>query len=301
MRRSARIALTVAGSIVFVGITAAGAIYGVSSSKLNHAFPLPERTTLTVPIAQGDLARGEHLVRSVSGCADCHTADLGGQVIMDAGPVGTGVATNLTSGAGGVGSTFTDEDWVLAIRHGLRRDGRSLLIMPSEAFAHYSDADLAAIIAYVKSVPPVDRELPKTKLRMLGRTLFVAGKMPIQIARLMPETVESTTPAAGATAEYGAYLAKVGGCTSCHGADLAGGPAGDPNAPPPANLTSAGNLGKWSEEQFMAALRTGTRPDGTAINEAMPWKVYGRMSDDELRALWLYLQSMPAKQAPATE
>ena len=301
MRRSVRIALTVAGSIAFIGVTAAGTIYGVSSSKLNRAFPLPERTTLTVPIAEGDVARGEHLVRSVSGCADCHTPDLGGQVIMDAGPIGTGVASNLTSGTGGVASAFTDEDWVLAIRHGLRRDGRSLLIMPSEAFVHYSDADLAAIIAYVKSVPPVDRELPKTNLRLLGRALFVAGKLPVQIATLMPDKVESTTPVPAPTAEYGAYLAKVGGCISCHGVDLAGGPGGDPAAPPPANLTRAGNLGKWNEQQFMAALRTGTRPDGTAINEAMPWKVYGKMADDELRALWLYLQSVPAKQGPATE
>jgi cytochrome c553 len=301
MRRSVKIALTVAGSIGVLGVTAAGGIYGVSSSKLNRTFPLPERTTLTVPIAEGDLARGEHLARSVSGCAECHTPDLGGQVIMDAGPIGTGVASNLTSGKGGVASSFSDEDWVLAIRHGLRRDGRSLLIMPSEAFVHYSDADLAAIIAYVKSVPPVDRELPKTTLRMLGRTLFVAGKLPLQIATLMPETVESTTPAAAPTAEYGAYLAKVAGCTGCHGADLTGGHGGDPAAPPPPNLTRAGNLGKWSEQQFVAALRTGKRPDGTAINEAMPWKVYGRMADDELHALWLYLQSVPAKQSTASE
>ena len=301
MRRSAKIALSAVGALVFVGVTAAGTIYGVSSSKLNHAFPLPERTTLTVPIAQADVARGEHLVRSVSACADCHGPDLSGKTVMDAGPLGVVVASNLTSGTGGVGSTFTDEDWVLAIRHGLRRDGRSLLIMPREAFVHYNDADLAAIIAYVKSVPPVDKEQPKSHLRMLGRALFAAGKLPIQVATLMPETIDNADPAPGPTAEYGAYLAKVGGCTSCHSADLTGGAGGDPAAPKPPNLTRAGNLGKWSEQEFVRALREGKRPDGTVITDAMPWKVYGRMSDDELHALWLFLQSVPAKQAPVTE
>src|SRR3712207_121572 len=128
MRRAAKIGLIAVGSIAFIGVTAAGTIYGVSSSRLNRTFPLPERTTLSVPIAQGDLVRGEHLVRSVSGCADCHGEDLGGKLFMDAGPIGVASGSNLTAGRGGVASTFTDEDWVLAIRHGLRRDGRSLLI-----------------------------------------------------------------------------------------------------------------------------------------------------------------------------
>jgi cytochrome c553 len=300
MRRGVKIVLTVAGGIAFIGVTAAGTIYGVSSSKLNRKFPLPVSTTLSVPLAQADVARGEHLARSVSACMDCHAPDLGGKVVMDAGPIGSVVATNLTSGEGGVAASFTDEDWVLAIRHGLRRDGTSLLIMPSEAFVHYNDADLAAIIAYVKSVPPVDRELPKSQLRMLGRALFAAGKLPIQVATLMPATVEPTNVVPGPTAEYGAHLAKVGGCAVCHGPDLAGGPAGDPAAPPPPNITPAGNPGKWSEQEFVRVLREGKRPDDSVLSDAMPWKVYRSMSDDELHALWLYLQSVPAKQAPVS-
>jgi len=89
----------------------------------------------------------------------------------------------------------------------------------------------------------------------------------------------------------------VGGCTGCHGPELVGGPSHEPGAPPAANLTPAG-IGTWTEADFFKALRSGVRPDGTAINPAMPWASSGRMTDDELRALWLYLRTVPAKETP---
>ena len=300
MRRAAKIGIVAAASVAGLLAAAAGTIYGLSAAKLRRTFALPQ-TTLSVDVTTADLARGEHLVHNVSMCVECHDEDLGGRVFMDAGPIGTAVGSNLTRGAGGVGATFTDEDWVLAIRHGLRRDGRSLLIMPSEAFAHYSDTDLAAIIAYLKTLPPVDRELQPTRLRVLGRALLAAGRLPLQVAERTPILTERTMPTPAPTAAYGAYLANISGCTGCHGADLAGGAGGPPGSPLPPNLTPAGNLVRWSEQDFVRALREGVRPDGTRMNDAMPWRFIGRMSDDELHALWLYLQSVPARQPATTQ
>ena len=93
------------------------------------------------------------------------------------------------------------------------------------------------------------------------------------------------------------YLAIVAGCKGCHGPDLSGGKiaAGDPSWGPAANLTPSGNLGKWTEAQFVATLRTGKRPDGIALKEPMPWKIVGHMTDDELHAVWLYLRSVPPR------
>jgi hypothetical protein len=70
---------------------------------------------------------------------------------------------------------------------------------------------------------------------------------------------------------------------------------GGPDAPAAANLTPhALGLGRWSETDFLTALRTGTRPDGTAIDgRSMPWRAVGQASDEELRSLWRYLRSLP--------
>jgi cytochrome c553 len=283
-------------TLVFVAV---GTIYAISGRKLRHTYPLPE-ISVVVPATEEAVARGQHLVTAVSSCIDCHANDLGGQVAMDAGPLGTIVASNLTRGQGGVGATFDDRDWVLAIRHGLRRDGTSLLLMPSEAYVHFTDDDLGAIIAYLKQLPPVDRQLQPSKLRLLGRALLATGKLPLLAAELMPSNTDRAATEPGATVEYGAYLAGVSGCTTCHGADLAGGPAiGPPGTPAPPNLTPAA-LGAWSESDFFRALREGKRPDGTAIDEFMPWRSIARMTDDELRAIWLYVRSVPAKESTPT-
>jgi len=201
----------------------------------------------------------------------------------------------MGGGRGGVATSFEDADWVYAIRRGMRRDGRSLLLMPSEAYAYFTDEDLGSMIAYLKQLPPVDRELPKSKVRVLGRALLVADKMPLLSAEHTPTMGARKAVQPGPTAEYGHYLAGASGCTGCHSSDLSGGVAnGPPGTPPPANLTPAA-LGSWTEADFFRLMRTGVRPDGRQISEFMPWRFMARMSDDELRALWLYLQTVPPK------
>jgi cytochrome c553 len=92
--------------------------------------------------------------------------------------------------------------------------------------------------------------------------------------------------------EYGRYLATIGGCRACHGAALAG------DANPDAPDITVGRLAGWSEADFFRSLREGRRPDGTAIDpEKMPWLRSGLMTDDEIRAVWAYMRSVPA--APA--
>jgi len=101
-------------------------------------------------------------------------------------------------------------------------------------------------------------------------------------------------PVIGVTAEYGQYLVNIAGCQTCHGAELAGGKDPDPAAPSAPNLTPGGELNVWSEADFIQVLRTGITPTGRQLSDYMPWKSFGKMSDDELRAIWLYLESLPA-------
>ena len=87
------------------------------------------------------------------------------------------------------------------------------------------------------------------------------------------------------------------GCIGCHGADFSGGPipGGPPDWPPAANLTLGGDLANWTEVGFLSAFRTGIKPSGAPFDEIMPYQAVGQMSDDELKAMWLFLQSLPAK------
>ena len=99
----------------------------------------------------------------------------------------------------------------------------------------------------------------------------------------------------GVTVEYGRYIAAVG-CQGCHGQTLAGGPieGGAPDWPPAANLTPAGSLKTWTADGFTRFLRTGVRPNGAPVSPVMPIRETSRLTDDEIRALWLYLQTIPA-------
>ena len=112
----------------------------------------------------------------------------------------------------------------------------------------------------------------------------------------MPRTAHVATVDTTPGVDYGRYLVTIGGCRACHGESLAGGPGVDDDAPPASNLTPAG-IGHYTEDDFVNALRTGKRPRGGApINEAMPWKYYGTMSDGALRSIHQYLKTVPSRQ-----
>jgi mono/diheme cytochrome c family protein len=269
------------------GIVFIGSEYRLNRKYLVAAAPVAGRSD------SASLSRGGHLYRSI-GCATCHSADGGGALYLDAGPIGLAVGTNLTRGRGGIGSSRTDGDLVRAIRHGVRQDGSSLILMPSEVYVHLTDEDLGAIIGYLRQLPPVDRKLPATHLRLLGRALLAVGKLNLLAAAKTPPFAHPAAISPGPTAAYGRYLADIASCRSCHGSGLSGGPMAAPGAPPSSNLTPA-SLSAWSEKDFFTAMREGRRPDGAMLHEIMPWKEFCNMTDEDLAALWQYLRSVPSK------
>ncbi|MFC1791213.1 c-type cytochrome [Gemmatimonadota bacterium] len=242
------------------------------------------------------LAWGKHLAVT-RGCTDCHGEDLGGAVFADEMPVMRLSASNLTPG--GPVSSYTDVDWVRSIRHGIRPDGKPLLFMPSYEYYYMGDQDLAALIGYLKSLPAIAREKQANRVGPLGRVLFMAGQLPLVPAEMIQhDGPRPTAPPRGATVAYGAYLAV--GCTGCHGPEFSGGPIPGvpPDWPPALNISAdpETGIGNWSREDFFRALRQGRRPDGTELRaEYMPWPNFGQLHDDEMEALWMYLQTVPAR------
>lgn len=254
--------------------------------------PIQARTDLAT------LAHGAH-VAVTRGCTDCHGQNLGGTVLMNAFPMGRLAAPNLTRGRGGAAARFTDADWSRAIRHGVSPEGRSYILMPSFEYSRMGDADLTALVSYIKSVPPVDTVQPSRRLGPVLQLGVVFGSFPLQARLIDHDAPRPPVPEAGVTVAYGEYLAAT--CRGCHSQDLTGGSSGPPGAPLPPNLTPAGNPGRWSDAQFITAMRTGRTPEGRVLNpEFMPWRAFAHHTDDELRAIYLYLRSLPAKTKAAS-
>lgn len=252
---------------------------------------------IAIPTSEEDVQRGEHLVRTHY-CEMCHGRGLAGQALVDQPALFVIYAPNLTSGEGGLGARYSDEDWIQSLRHGVGQDGRGLMGMPSRIWYHISDDDLAAMIAYLRTIEPVDNGVPERSIGPMGRVMVALGLAPASEAALIDHEAERPAPPEpGVTVEYGEYLA-TSSCSACHGQQFNGGMVRDPDgelvqAP---NLTPGGNLAAWTTDDFANALRTGVTPEGRALSLAMPWPFVGRMTDQELQAVWMFLQSLPARE-----
>jgi cytochrome c553 len=284
---------------VLVGVLgiAACAVYFISEHRVARRYALADES-IPIPTDSISIERGHHLAHAIAKCTDCHGPKLAGQIFVDDPALGRFVPQNLTRGKGGVGATLKDADWVRAIRHGVGHDGLPLRLMPSVEYNNFSVEDVGAIIAYAKSVPSVDNELPGSTLGPVGRVLLVTNKMPLFAAEHIDHDARAVAlaPAIGPTVQYGDYLAHTAGCAGCHNPSFSGGPidVGPPSWPPAANLTPTGMKG-YDEASFMTALRTGIRPGGTKIKAPMPIEWTKDMTDDEIRAVWAYLKTVPAK------
>lgn len=280
--------------LLVLGAGAAGAVYLISNNRINKTYAVQGKA-VAVPTDAAAIARGQHLASAIGKCVECHGGNLAGKVWLEIPKLGRYVGRNLTTTRG----RLSDADLERAIRHGIGSDNRSLLFMPSEDFQYFSDQDLGALIAYIRSLKPIENALPPSYVGPLGRALMVAGQFPVIAADNVNHELKPSAPPAAVTPEYGAYLANIGGCTGCHGPGLSGGqvpgtPPDDPQFPPAANLTPTG-IGAWSEADFFKALRTGIRPDGRQLNIFMPWPLAGQMTDDEIKAVWAFLQTVPPK------
>ena len=287
----------VIGTIIGLLVLSILALYGRGQMRLNKKYVIPAQTVVILTDAES-LSNGKRIFQ-YRGCEACHGEHLQGLVYLDNPALGQVITPNLTTGKGGIASQRTDEDLVRSIKHGVRPDGTPLLFMPSTEFYYLSDKDLGSVLAYIRSLPPVDNVMPPSKLSFSGFVVMNITKAITFIpAELIPQNeTPPPAPQPGITAEYGAYLAI--SCKVCHGLTLSGGqipgfPAEWPATP---NLTSGkgSRLPTWGEEGFIEIIRTGEK-HGRAINPSyMPWKSYRHMTDDELRAVYLYLMSLPPR------
>lgn len=283
--------------VMIIGAGAAAAVYGMSERRLSARYTVTPESPSPAAADSVLQARGRHVAESLAKCVDCHSSDFGGGIVIDAPPVGHIEATNLTTGNGGVLAEYDDGALERAIRHGIAKDGRSLLVMPSSEYNHLADNDVAALIAYIRSRPSVNRTHAPSTIGPVLRAMWIAGKVdPMPAAVIAHDAPHLKTAPVGNSVETGMYIAQ-NGCAGCHGATYSGGPipGGPPDWKPAANITPTG-IGRYSLENFRTILREGKRPDGSVVDSMMPVKATRQMTDDEIEAVFKFLNKVPPKE-----
>jgi cytochrome c553 len=291
-------AIKVGIAMFLVIVALAGAAFAFAVWLGEHKL---EREVLVrvVPIAYASgpaaLKQGRYLYET-RGCASCHGPDGGGRVMIDE-PNGMYVRTpNITRGPNGAVLDYAEADWVRAIRHGVSPRGHALFIMPSELYNRLSDADFAALVAYLRSLPPITGEPATIRLPLIVKALYG-----LDVIRDASEKITHSLPpppavTAAANIEHGAYVARI--CMGCHGETLAGGrgPETPPHDPEPANLTPGQGtvLTRYDTlDKFAAMMRSGKRPDGSAVR--MPLDMLAAFNDTDIAAIYAYLKALPPK------
>ena len=304
IRRVAVIALAAVGIVAVAGLA-------VLEWRWRRHFDVPYPSVVT-SADPGTVARGGYLVYSAAACAYCHVPrerwpelDRGERLPLTGHhlfrlPFGDIYSANLTpDGETGIGR-HSDAAIARMLTRGVRADGRAAFPIME---IHLADDDLIAVTAYLRSREAVSHRVPEHRFTLLGKALMGFAIGPADDVPGRP----GTSPA-GATAERGSYLANhVSSCVACHtdrgedgkfaGPPFAGGQRMDvaadasrvyvtPNLTPDPETSP---IGQWSEDAFVARFRAGPALEGTP----MPWGAFARMSDEDLRAIYRYLQTLP--------
>ncbi len=270
-------------ALLSIAVSLAGVIMIAGLFKL-HARSAPA-LDLKVAGTPEQIQRGQAI--SDGFCSACHSGTgtlTGGLDVGEDLPVSIGsfVSSNLTPA--GQLSHWSDGEIFRAIRNSVDRDGRWLIMMSYTNSGKLSDDDILAVIAYLRSLPAAGKQTdnPPDRLNLLGIMMLGAGLLP-QGKPVFTGFI--TAPPKGPTLQYGEYILSYQDCRACHGDQLAGGAPGQ-LAPlgPDLNLVKG-----WKLEEFVATMRTGVDPNGHELSKQMPWQAFGRMGNEELRAVYEYL------------
>jgi cytochrome c553 len=187
-------------------------------------------------------------------------------------------------------ANWSDGEVIRAIREGLHKSGRALIVMPSPVFRQLGDKDVEAIVAYLRSQPAIEPTTPPTSLNILAAFLIGAGLAATSVQPHITQPVLS--PPEEISVARGKYLVSIAACSRCHGEQLTGGEGGDPYAPAGPNLRAI--LTKWNVEDFTRTIRTGIDPYNHTLAEGMPWKeISAFATDTDLGAIYTYLHGLP--------
>ena len=311
MNRWCKTTLIVVGAVALIFVCGVSLIAGPRPFLGPRARTLVDRTFARTP---DRLARGKYLVEAVTGCMDCHSphnwarhdaASLPGMEgagqemssILQGLP-GRIVASNLTPDPETGAGKWSDDALARGIREGIGHDGRALFpMMPYEHFRRLPDEDVASIVVYLRSLHPVRNSLPPTQVAFPVKYLIQSVPQPLT------SPVPEAEPADPVT--RGAFLVNAAACADCHTPEKMGQPLpgmafgggrlleGAWGRVASANITQdPSGIPYYNEEMFVAAMRTGY-VGARRLNQIMPWATFRKMSDQDLKAIYAYLKTLP--------
>ena len=287
----ARWLVGIVGALATLAALAVAFILCLGLYKLRNQASHPIRK-IKVEASADALDRGEHLTNACAGChGGNHKPPLDGGRDNFIEGLGQLYPPNLTPG--GVLKDASAGEIARAIREGIGIDGRPLMIMPSPFFHSMSDEDVAAIIAYLRTVDSEDHEVPARSIGPMGTLLIGAGMFPLSVQQPITEKIKS--PDKGDQEEWGTYTATIMACGECHGLDFKGMKGGDgPQGPDIAHYAD-----KWSDDEWLDTIRKGVDPTGAKLSTDMPWEEYSSaLSDDEIIAMRHYIRTFADDGAP---
>jgi len=260
------------------------------------------------------LERGRYLIEGVMGCFDCHSEhDIslpgeppkegtkgGGRIFFPEGTDFPGrlVASNISPDPETGAGKWTDDMFARAIREGIGHDGRALFpLMPYSNYREMPDEDLASVIVYLRSIPPIKNALPNSEIKFPLSRLYLSAPQPITAAVAQPDLSDPV--------KHGQFIARMASCSNCHTVEERGAPRtgleygggfvlGPPeHAVASVNITpDASGISYYDEAMFLEAMRTG-QVKARKLDAIMPWAYYRGMTDDDLKAMWAYLKTLP--------
>lgn len=305
---------------LFVGIVVIGLFVLGLVGYIKIALPdVGEAEDITVEITPERLKRGEYLANAVMACVDCHserdwslyagplvegTLGMGGEVFsQELGFPGNYISKNLTPYSLG---DWTDGEILRAISAGVSKDGSALFpVMPHPSYGKLDREDIYAVIAYIRSIAPIQNDISPSK-----------SDFPMSlIVNTIPQKAQFTSmPETSNTLAYGEYLFTAASCTDCHtimekgkpveGMYLAGGmefPLATGGVVRALNITSdkETGIGSWTQEYFIQRFKlyadseyVPTKINKGDFNTYMPWMTYSQMNEDDLGAIFTYLQTV---------
>ncbi len=270
------------GGVVVLLLLATMVLYGLSARILNKTYAVPAEAAIVVPSGLAAIAEGARLVL-IRGCTGCHGPNLEGEMMIDNAMLARVASPNLSR----LLPTYSDVELERLLRHGVRKDGRGVVIMPSSTFAPLSNADLGTMIAYLRTVPPVDRDWPPRVVGPLGRLGLVSGKLHLESDLIDQTAAHAAKAPTGDRLALGRYLARTS-CTECHGLDLKGQQSGGPTGPSLAVAVA------YSDSAFRYFFRTGNALGNRRLElmSEMAEVRFSHLTDDEVGALLAYLKTL---------
>lgn len=289
MSKPVKWALRIGAAVLLLLLVAAGVVYALSERVMDRTYD--ETVALdpdfTVPADPASIAEGERLAR-IHGCYNgCHGEQAEGGLFFDDFAFGTMKAPDLTRAV----HTLSDAELERVIRHGVRPDGSTVYVMPSDMFYNLSDEDLGDILAFLRSLPRTDGPEVAFRPGPLARVFLGFEKFEPTAATIDHDAPRLPTGEGGDPMTRGRYLATTS-CTECHGMDLEGSDG------PPETTPSLRIVASYSPDEFHTLMRTGTPRDGRDLRlmDDMSRKRFSHFTDEEIDALHIYLSLGLAQQ-----